>query len=348
MVIIHYEVEYDMNKLILLNEVRRGKIKNKNNLLMFNKSKTDQESFNKSYVIFKEKFDCFQDKKEFVDLKNVNSEKCNNSKNEKFLNKIIERIFLLNNNKLITEFLNSIYNDDLSINTRIEYIKNKEIISNNEVIILKNSNYNFGIVAEDEYKKFEYKIQFQVKDDQNIGIMISKIDLSKTCNILSLNKKKRERNKVNNVKENYNKCLIMLNSNIEVPDVYEVKCTDNGQNTECKVNIIKSWKYDFKGLLEKDMYLLFPLKVLDLRKRLLSINDELVSKDLIKDEIIRFFREMNKNLKRVRDFNLITDKDINELNLIAIDLLNHFIREKNNIFIDIKRDLEATLKDIVV
>jgi hypothetical protein len=36
------------------------------------------------------------------------------------------------------------------------------------------------------------------------------------------------------------------------------------------------------------------------------------------------------------------------MNLIAIDLLNHFIREKNNVFLDIKTDIEATLKGIVV
>ena len=57
---------------------------------------------------------------------------------------------------------------------------------------------------------------------------------------------------------------------------------------------------------------------------------------------------MNRYLSKIKDKNLITDKDINELNLIAIDLLNYFIKEKNNIFVDIKRDIEATLKYIVV
>ena len=42
MVIIHYEVEYDMNKLVLLSEVREGKEKGK--LLELNKVKSVQES----------------------------------------------------------------------------------------------------------------------------------------------------------------------------------------------------------------------------------------------------------------------------------------------------------------
>ena len=104
----------------------------------------------------------------------------------------MKRIFSLDNKVPLIEFINSIYNDDLSINTRIKYIKNKDIINNKEVIILKNSSYNVRFLAEDEYKKFEYQIQFQTKDDQNIAIIITKIDLTNNCdNIISLNKKKK-------------------------------------------------------------------------------------------------------------------------------------------------------------
>jgi hypothetical protein len=347
MVIIHYEVEYDMNKLVLLSEVRKGKDKDK--LLEFDKDKSVQDDSNNSYVIFKEKFDFFQNQEGFMDL---NCGKSNYTKYEKRLNGILKRIFSVDNKILLIGFFNSIYNDDLSANTRIEYIKNKDIIDNDEVIILRSSSYNVRILAEDEYRKFEYKIQFQTKDDENIAITVSKIDLTNNCdNIVNLKNKRREYEKDNvskSIKENYPRCLIMLNSNIEVPDVYEIKSNFKGQNIDNKVNVIKSWKYDFKQLFEKNMYLLFPIKVLDLKKRLLSISQEIESKDLIKDYIVEFFKDMNKYLKKLKDKNLITDKDINEMNLIAIDLLNHFIREKNNVFVDIKIDIEATLKSIVV
>ena len=211
-----------MNKLVLLSEVRKGK--NKDKLLEFNKDKSVQEDSNKSYVTFKEKFDFFQNQECFIDL---NSGKSNYTKYEKRLNEIMKRIFSLDNKILLIEFFNSIYNDDLSANTRIEYIKNKDIINNDEVIILRNSSYNVRILAEDEYRKFEYQIQFQTKDDENIAITISKIDLTNNCdNIVSLKKKRREYEKDNvskSIKENYTRCLIMLNSNIEVPDVYEFK-----------------------------------------------------------------------------------------------------------------------------
>ena len=336
-----------MNKLVLLSEVRKGKDKDK--LLEFDKDKSVQDDSNNSYVIFKEKFGFFQNQEGFMDL---NRGKSNYTKYEKRLNGILKRIFSVDNKILLIDFLNSIYNDDLSANTRIEYIKNKDIIDNDEVMILRSSSYNVRILAEDEYRKFEYKIQFQTKDDENIAITVSKIDLTNNCdNIVNLKNKRREYEKDNvskSVKENYARCLIMLNSNIEVPDVYEIKSNFKGQNIDNKVNVIKSWKYDFKQLFEKNMYLLFPIKVLDLKKRLLSISQEIESKDLIKDYIVEFFKDMNKYLKKLKDKNLITDKDINEMNLIAIDLLNHFIREKNNVFVDIKIDIEATLKSIVV
>ena len=336
-----------MNKLVLLSEVRKGK--NKDKLLEFNKDKSVQGDSNNSYVTFKEKFDFFQNEESFMDS---NCGKSNYTKYQKRLNEILKRIFSLDNKILLIEFFNSIYNDDLSANTRIEYIKNKDIINSDEVVSLRSSSYNVRILAEDEYKKFEYKIQFQTKDNENIAITISKMDLTNNCdNIVSLKKKRIEYQKDNVnkiIKENYTRCLIILNSNIQIPDLYKVKSNYEGQNMDFKVNVIKSWKYDFKQLFEKNMYLLFPIKVLDLKKRLLSISQEIESKDLIKDYIVNFFKDMNKYLKEIKDKGLITDKDINEINLIAIDLLNHFIKEKNNVFIDIKRDIEATLKSIVV
>lgn len=340
-----------MNKLILLSEVIKEKTIIKNGLVKFSKVENEQKNSNESYVTFKEKFKLYKDNEESISLNNGDIEKIKYNKYDKKLNKIMKRIFSVDNKALIIEFINSIYNEDLSINSNIEYINDKETISSNELIILKNSNCNIRFLLEDEYKKFEYKIQFETKDDQNIAIIITKVNLSNYNNIISLNKKKKEYEKNDldeSLKGNLTKCIVMLNSNMEVPDIFEFKSDFSGINSTYKVNIIKGWKYDFKQLFEKNMHLLFPMKVLDLRKRLLSINEELLSKDLIKDEISRFFKDMNKYLIKIKDMNLITEKEINELNSIATDLLNHFTREKNNIFIDIKRDIEATLKNIVV
>ena len=336
-----------MNKLVALNEVRNKKSKNK--LSKLNNNGNIKKDCSKSYINFKKKFNCFDYEDEFIDFQNRCNEEFDNNY-EKKLNKIMERIFSLNNDKLVIEFINSIYNDDLNINTKIQYIKTRESIDNNQIIILNSLNYNLRILAEDEYKKFEYRIRIQAKDNENIAIMIRKIDLTVKCNIISINKKIRENynnNKSNSV-GNYSRCMIILSSNVEVPDVYEIKSEIEGKYIDSKINIIKSWKYDFNQLSKEKMYLLFPLKTLDFVKRLSNISEDLILRNLIKDEIFRFFKDMNKYLEKGREDNLITNNDINELNLITIDLLNCFIQDIKDVFGDIKKDIEITLKDLVV
>lgn len=324
-----------MNKLVVLNEVRNEKSKDKLSELNHNKEK----NYNKSYINFKEKCNYSDGKDEFVDFKNIFNDEFQNNSYEKRLSEIIERIFSIKNNKLIIQFINSIYNDDLNANTKIQYIKTKENIDNND---------NLSILAEDEYRKFEYRIQIQAKDSENIAIIIRKIDLFNNSNIININKKKKEDNIKCSTMGDNDRCMIILSSNVEVPDVYEDKSKIHGENIDSKITIIKSWKYDFSQLYEKNMYLLFPLKTLDFTKRLLSMSEEVFLKGLIRDELFRFFKYMNKYLEKHKETNLITNEDIKELNLIAIDLLNYFIKDIKGTFIDIKKDIEITLKDLVV
>ncbi len=325
-----------MSKLILLNEVRDEK--KKIQLLISDKIQ-NKKVYEEPYITFEEKFNLFNDDKELDDL---NNERVGNGKD---ISLIIDRIFLLNNDTLIINFINAIYNDNLNISTKIKCVKN------NQVIIPQKSNYNIKVFAEDNYRNFEYEIQFKISDSENLGIIISKKNLTNN-NIVTFakrkNKYKNNSNIMNNLKECHDKCIIVLNSEVEVPDVYELKSNFNKQGMKYKINVVKGWKYDFKRLFEERMYLLFPLKVIDLKKRLLDINMEAVPKKMIRDEILIFFQDMNRYLKRIESADLIIDKELNKMNLIAIDLLDSLINDKNNISIDLKTDIWDTLKEIVV
>lgn len=334
-----------MNKVVLLSEIRKERRIVKNRFLQDKKVNSEREQMTniKVYTNFEEKFDSLKNNNYFIDLKN------SQNKYEKKLNNIIKRIFSFNNKLPLIGFINSIYNDELSKNTKIKYVKNNQEEGS------KSSGYNVRILAEDDYRKFQYEIKLETVDDQNIAIVISKINLeSNFTNIINLNKIKKEYKDKDSVnlskgsKDSYNRVVIIFNSNIEVPDVFEFNEELNGKNVEYKINVMKSWKYDFKQLVENNMYLLFPMKVLDLKNRLLTISREVLSKEMIKDEIVRFFRDMNRYLIKIKDKNLISEKDITEYNLIAIELLNYFIKEKGNSLVDIKTDIEATLKHLVV
>lgn len=321
-----------MSGLILLNEVRDEK--KKSQLLISDKIKNERVC-EESYITFEEKFNLFKDSKESDDL---NNERVGN---EKDISLIIDRIFLLNNDTLIINFINAIYNDNLNINTQIRCIENSPIV------ISQNLNYNIKIFAQDEYRNFEYEIQFKTSDYENLGIIISKKDLTNN-NIVTFSKRKNNSNIMSNSKECQDKCMIILDSEVQVPDVYERKSSFNKKNIKDKINVVKGWKYDFRRLFEEKMYLLFPLKVIDLRKRLLDINSEAVSKKMIKDEISIFFKDMNRYLKRIKSADLIMDRELNKMNLIAIDLLNSLINDENDISINLKMDIQAVLKEMVV
>lgn len=334
-----------MNKVVLLSEIRKDKTNVKNRFLEDEKINSEREQIENinTCVNFGKKFESLKNNNYFIDLKNKQN------KYEKKLNNIIKRLFSFKNNLPLIGFINSVYNDELSKSTKIIYLKNGQDAS------LKNSAYNIRILAEDDYRKFEYEIKFETVDDQNIAIIISKMDCESNCsNVINLNKMKKEYKDENAVnlsrgsKDSCNRILIMFNSNIEVPDVFEFQEELEGKNNQCKINVMKSWKYDFKQLFEKNMYLLFPMKVLDLKNRLLTISKEVLSKELIKDEIERFFKDMNRYLMKIKNKNFISEDDITEYNLIAIELLTYFIREKANGFVDIKTHIEATLKDLVV
>lgn len=334
-----------MNKVVLLSEIRKEKTEVKNKFLEDKKNNSECKQIEniKTYVNFEKKFNSLKNNNYFIDLKS------NQNKYEKKLNNIIKRVFSFNNKLPLIGFINSVYNDELGQDTKIKYMNNNNEISS------KNSIYNVRILAEDDYRKFEYEIKFEAVDDQNIAIIISKMNCDNNCsNIINLNKIKKEYKDEDTVnlskgsKDSHNRVLIMFNSNIEVPDVFEFKEESDGKNIEYKINVMKSWKYDFKQLFENNMYLLFPMKVLDLKNRLLTISQDVLSKELIKDEIVRFFKDMNRYLMKIKEKNLISEKDITDYNLIAIELLTYFIKEKANSFVDIKTDIEATLKHLVV
>lgn len=334
-----------MNKVVLLTEIRKEKTNVKNRFLEDKRNNFDYKSVDtiKNYINFERKFDSLKSSSYFIDSKN------NQNKYEKKLNNIINRIFCFKNNLPLIAFINSVYNDELSKNTKIFYLKNAQDAS------LKIFSYNIRILAEDDYRKFEYGIKFETLDDQNIAIIISKNDCQNNCiNVINFNKMKKEYKDENEFslsresKDSCNRVLIMFNSNIEVPDVFEFEEESEGKNIQCKIGVMKSWKYDFKQLFERNMYLIFPMKILELKNRLLTISEDVLSKELIKDDIERFFKDMNRYLIKIKNENLISEDDITEYNLIAIELLNYFIKEKANGFVHIKTDIEATLKDLVV
>lgn len=308
-----------MNKLVMLNEIRREK---KESSLSVNMNINDELINNKEeYLNFRNQF-C----KDYFTRKTNNKgySKHNNINliNVDDLNEAINKIFLLNNKKPFIDFVNEIFGDYLGTNCEVNYVCDDKGIGTIKNGILKNPSYDIKISAKDDYRSFEYNIQFQTDDYENIAITISKNNVSSNIiNVINMEQKKRKY-RINDIKEdvlsnNSDMYLIMANSNIRVPDSYEVREECNGNSTSYKFNIFKGWKYDFKALYEKDLYLLFPLKIFDLKKSISHMKKSGYSNNLIEKEKSRFFNEMNKYLNMVKEKKSIDDTDISEFNIIS-------------------------------
>ncbi|MBE6063162.1 MAG: hypothetical protein E7207_06355 [Clostridium butyricum] len=299
-----------MNKLVMLRDIRK-----ESNLYV--NVNQDKDNNAEEYSNFKNKFlkDYYGDKEEY------NKKNSTTLIDRNMLNEALNKIFLLNGKKLFVEFVNEIFGDCLGTECQISYIYDD--ISNGVINdgILNKPNYAFKIEIKDNYRLFEYNIQFKTDDYENIAIGISKNDLSdNTLNVINLEQKKRQYRQNNFQKgllNNTNACLIIVNSNIKVPDSYEIKEECNESSVQYKFEVLKSWKYEFKDLYEKKLYLLFPLKIFDLKKCISYMRNSEFSTDAIQNEIYRFFNRMNKYLNEMKEKSLIDDKDVSEFNSIS-------------------------------
>lgn len=285
-----------------------------------------------------------------------------NDKNE--INKIIKGLFYLENKSSLIDIINYIYNDKLSHYAEMKYL-DAEYDANykKKRFFIEDNSYDTRILAKDNNKMYIYGIQFKTKDNNNSSIRIFKYNLNINSGE-SINIFQEERNKISeqidiNLPESHE---IILNSNIEVPDIYNLNINFNYSSLEYKIRVLKSWKYDFKELCEKNIILLYPLKVFDLRKRLLYIKNEMKElkedniktlpqktklKNLIKDETYRFFDNMNIYIEQAKNKRKISYKDKVKFNLTSIELLNYFNKDEN-LFLDIKDDMCSYLKDTYI
>ena len=313
MVIIHYEVECDMNKLVLLKDIKKVKriksiVKEKN----ISKIKND---VNKDYTDFNKKF-----------CENIMDSEMNE------VSKKIIGLFLNHNSKPLIDLINFLYEDYLRTNSSVEFN-----------IVNKNNMDRLVLTVIDDYRKFQYEIYVQAYDKNNIALHINRQQLDDDfTNVVNFQMKKNQYKKacdnedsLNIIKENNNHKIIVLDSNIEIPDAYEISTDYNEDMKKIKVDILKSWKYDFKKLIENNIYILFPLKVFDLNKRINALIDGGCSNEFLRAEIIRFFKEMNLSLNKIQENEKIDKQDVKQINISAKELLEFLIKDKTIILFDI-------------
>lgn len=302
-------------------------------VIFLNKEKKYNSYKFKSDSILENKVErhCNKFKNKFINENNFyNIDQKSNSEIE--LVSVIEKLICFKNKTPIIDFLNCIYCDGWrTSNTSIKYIKNEEL----------KKDFDIMLQVQNDYKRIEYKIRFKVKDCENLAIIIFRDDLSdESNNIINLFEKTQILKKKNSKMElnKTNPYIIMLNSNMEVPDMLEIK-SNNESSYLYKFNVVKSWKYDLKRMYVENIYLFFPLKIFDLEKRIFSMSDNSAYYDLIRYEVISFFREMNNYLKKLKEREVLLQSDIEEMNMIASELLLNISAENSKALSEINQEI---------
>lgn len=318
-----------MNKLIDLDFIQKKK------KISFKKAKEirsviEETSENHTYDKFKEKF---LSRSELYNIDKKN-------KSEKLLYSIIKRIFTLDHKNEIIYLMNSIYNDGWDINnTAVTIIE--DFAQSQKIEIA----YDLAMVLQNEYKKTKYKIVLKVKDYDNLAIIIYREeDEHNINNVVSFfrnNKNKAENSEAGNNKNNT--YIIMLNSNMLVPDVLDLTLNNNDMTFFYKFNILKCWKYDFKIMYEQKLYLLFPIKIFDLGKRICNMMYDFVDDEMINFEISRFFVEMNKYLNKLKEEGCVSQETIYKTNSICLEILSSMYED-----VDISNISRKVLEEVCV
>ena len=300
-----------MNKLVLLNDIRK---ENKVNNIKKGKNNSKLNNIiNKDYKDFKEKF-----------CSHINGSVDENNSNMENAAGTIKKLFFLENKQPFIDLINFLYDDCLGTNT---------IININSECTDEQS--DFVISAIDDYREFRYEIGIQVYDCSNSAIYIKKSDVNGDFNNVvnfqvkkNLYKKSCDNEKSALISNDNDIKVIVIDSNIEVPDLFQLIISSRNGSKKQELEIFKNWKYDFRKIVENNIYFLAPLKIFDFKKRFIALTNEGYSEKFLKEEILIFFKEINASLSRVKDKGKINDEDIKHINTIAIELFGCFVKDK--------------------
>ena len=249
---------------------------------------------------------------------------------------ILKKLFTIENKTPIIDFLNAIYNENLSYDCEISY-PNTEIINNESNtkgdIMASSLGYityhsDLYITALDKGRKIEYAVEFQTKYDEDIGIRMLRYGFERGAKISHfINKSKI-------VMEFPQPYLILLEEEKHVEDVLTVEIIfPKGESIDYNINVLKYWHYDLNRLYRENLYLLYPLQIFRLRKDMEKISKSKKSNVLknallknLHEKLIMLIKDSNKAIDKALQHGKIDIRTCNEM-VTALANLNAYLVE---------------------
>lgn len=233
------------------------------------------------------------------------------------MDKIMKRLFMLENKRPVIDFLNAIYKDNISYDAKLSY-GNREINNISGGVSQYLSFYaDMFIKAEDDENIFEYAIEFQTVYEQDMSIRIFRYSFEKAA-----------RNIINLKLKNYTEItlpepyLIVLEEEKDLRDNITLKINvPKGESLTYNIRVLRYWKYNFDKLYKENMYLLYPLQLFKLRKDMERVSRRSYSYDQKKKDMAVVYNKLKDTVNKTLIFidkayndGKINISDYNEMN----------------------------------
>ncbi|OFI06485.1 hypothetical protein CLOACE_09850 [Clostridium acetireducens DSM 10703] len=244
------------------------------------------------------------------------------------MDKIMKRLFSLQNKVPLIDFLNAVYKDDISYNAKVTY-GDKEITSLNKDKVKFVSFYaDMYVRVEDDNRILEYEIEFQTVYDNSMAIRMFRYGFERAAKLLDF---KDSRNTIEiTLPEPY---LIVMEEDKRTPDEINLKLIiPKGENILYKVNVLKYWNYDLEKLYRENMYLLYPLQIFKLRKSMQNINKSNKPLHYKENKMRAVYIKLKKVIKNTLEYidkayndGKINIEDYNEMTIIMENINSYFL-----------------------
>jgi hypothetical protein len=247
------------------------------------------------------------------------------------LDEILKKLFYINNNRPIIDFLNSLYGDNLNYDSILNYL-NKEAITEtlHKKSLLISQECDMFIRVDCNGKRFEYLLGFQTKDDKSIGIRLFRYSFElKIQNISYLYRNDPV------ILELPNPYVIVLEKNKNVPESYElILKTPDGGSLKYTAKVLKYWQHDLDNLYASNMYLLFPLKIFQVRNKITKVKKmkednpkySILIKE-IRDDILKVSKEILEHIEVIYKESKIDTAEYNDFAVVIGNLTLYLCQE---------------------
>lgn len=246
------------------------------------------------------------------------------------MDEILKRLFMLKDRVPIIDFLNRLYNDNLSYNAAITY-GNTEIInektnkrrSKRKKSLYKKSYIKFHadlyLSVKDNNEVYEYALEFQTVYDKEIAIRIFRYSFERAVALDYYRDKNR-------IIIDFPEPYLLLIEEEDVGDSLTLEIrVPKKEPYELDIKLLKYWNYDLSQLYEENMYFLYPLQIFKLRKAM----EEVYRRNDSEKEIM--LQELHENLLEVADNSVRAIDKAYENGKIDLGTYNEMIKVLSNI-----------------